>query len=520
MQIAAGAVQARRTHSPERQSAIRPRLGLALKERAEPRDLKSHALEMEDGLRALAARHRGVSFSAISVDKSRQSAINKLGGEKAAGDCVIQAHLDIQDRATALLGAVGKDTMGFNDRANHASDENRGAHGGRDLPADMGRAFGRALWQARRHTDLRDYRYTLIAPHGGGEEFMLDLYSFSKVLRYAEMCMACKYSVSRPRPVSPEEPRGFIMDELRRLDDGEIGFFRFLPEPFRSVGPGTAEVRSPFLASLSDFGIAEMDRGVYVDIKLAADGLGLLPFTKDTELWLGTRKGFAEMYSGQFGVRGLNTVIGKTRANGVLGPVIQAMKELDAAGICTLPVNGSHLRYWTDLPEGGNAEELVRKAVDRRLSEAGMSGFRAAATVLDARGVDIADTRALFILKSLEAEHLAPEVLDLSDFVLNFVENIHPIVQGHILGRLGEEGLLGAADRRNMRALSEVCATRRTVRDTEDFLWVLRRDETLPGRIASRRRELENWLFEFSAEKGGRMFRMLAESISAIGRRK
>jgi len=61
---------------------------------------------------------------------------------------------------------------------------------------------------------------------------------------------------------------------------------------------------------------------------------------------------------------------------------------------------------------------------------------------------------------------------------------------------------------------------RRTIRDTEDFVWILRRDDGLPQDIQSRRGDLEKWLFEFSAEKAGQVFRVLAEEIYMKARRK
>jgi hypothetical protein len=516
------------------------------------RTLQSRLLAIEPALQGLAAAYDDVAFVIAEVDKSRQSAINKLGGERGAGDSSMEAHFDILVRAATMLGGADEQALRLTLRLNQISDEAAVFCGGRGLAAGMAAGFGNAIKQARREADLRRYRYTLIAPFGVNEAFDHDLYSFSRALRNPDMCVSCKYSVSDPRRVTGRERPGFIMDELRRLDNKEDAFFWYLPESFKGATcRGLAEVQTPFQTSLTKLGIGEMGRGAYAEIKLAADerdAKALLPFTRDTALWLGTRKGHAEIFSTNFGMRGFNTFFGRGRTNGILTPITHAMHDLAAAvahelartlpqeagtsahepALAVLPVNGCYLKYWVDLPDSAFTAERIKKAIERRIRGEGPApgyanlDFTPSVTLLDAGGVDISQTRAMFILKSLGMGHLPHEVLDMSDFVLNFVENIHPIVQGVVFGRLSSEGggRLTDADRSNIEALRRICGLRRTIRDTEDFVWVLRRDESLPEDIKSRRGEIERWLIEFSAEKAGRVFRILAEEISRFARRK
>ena len=109
----------------------------------------------------------------------------------------------------------------------------------------------------------------------------------------------------------------------------------------------------------------------------------------------------------------------------------------------------------------------------------------------------------------------------LREFLPSLIENVHLIFQQRVYAGLSSDGGgMSSMDKKNIEALEWVCAHRRTIRDTEDLVWVLRKDEELPGRIASRRTDLEQWLFDFSSGMAGRMFSLLAQDIAMLGRKK
>ena len=60
-----------------------------------------------------------------------------------------------------------------------------------------------------------------------------------------------------------------------------------------------------------------------------------------------------------------------------------------------------------------------------------------------------------------------------------------------------------------MELVQTVCRERRTIRDTEDFIWTVRMDKDLPEEVRLKRAELEQWLFDFSCERAQRMFYLL-----------
>ena len=499
---------------------------------AKERRLRGYLLTVEPRLVEMAASYDDLGMAVGTVDKSRQSVINKLGGWEGAGDKTMEAFWDIVRRATGLVGMINESTVGLNlIRISSISDEGISIIAGRDIPRDIAGRFTRAMKFVRRNTDLSRYKYTLTLPYGENEAFDLDLLSFSKVLRHPEMVVSAKCSMSGPKRITTAEREGFIMDEVRRLENKENAFFELLPESFRVGNGGLAEVQMPFNTSLAKKGIERLESGVFVEIKLTAkddDARALLRFTKDGDGWTGTKKGYMEIFSSHFGMRGFNTYVGKARTNSVLTPICHAMKDHESTGATVLPVNGSHLQYWVDTQSAYTAE-LIRKAIERRIScgegqGPGYAnlGFKPSVTLLDAKGVELSDVRARFILKSLGKEFYTPVVLDMTDFLLNFIENIDPAVQERVLSRLTTErnAHFSPADRKNLDVLRLACSMRRTIRDTEDFVWILRRDDGLPQDIQSRRGDLEKWLFEFSAEKAGQVFRVLAEEIYMKARRK
>jgi hypothetical protein len=105
----------------------------------------------------------------------------------------------------------------------------------------------------------------------------------------------------------------------------------------------------------------------------------------------------------------------------------------------------------------------------------------------------------------------------MTDFVLNFIENVHPQYQQQVydelaLARNGGRRI-SAGDLSNMQDLRRICSMRRTIRDTEDMVWTLRRDTEAPEDIRAKRGALETWLFDFSSERYESIYRLLAEKI-------
>lgn len=457
------------------------------------------------------------SFIVGLIDKSRQNPINKLGGKNGAGDESMKAYWQVGAMATRLLGGInGSDKLGLHlTRVSPTSDEGIIVIGGIRLTEDTELQF-RKCWEfARSRLDLSSFGYSVVA---GDREFRLNLEAFSKVLRHPEMAVACSYSVSRPIPVSIEAESDFIMDEIRKLENSEISFYHLLPAALRRNG-GVAEVQTPFVGNLFAKGVRQKERGHFIEIKLDISGFAkeLLRFTVDGEWGRGTRKGYAEIFSGRGGMRFLNTFLGKARANRILTPIAKAMGDVAATPVNVMPISGGYLQYWVDNNDKYATREIVELAIRKRFSEAreGDLGyldldFGPVIDIVPASSVSVEDTRARFILDSLSRVDDGPLLLERTDFMLNFIENISTDVQSGIFGNLER---MGGTDRRFISRLESVCAARRTIRDVEDLIWTLREDRGLDGELRAERKDIEKWVFDFADARADRMFLLLNERI-------
>jgi hypothetical protein len=187
-----------------------------------------------------------------------------------------------------------------------------------------------------------------------------------------------------------------------------------------------------------------------------------------------------------------------------------------------MPVNGGYLQYYVEMEPNKATHKIILDALTRRI-HSGVSGdpgyaslgFEPDIMMLDAIGLPIQQVRARFILDSLGKQHYPTELLDMSDFMLNFLENVNPAVQKQVYESLAIEGdgHVKLSDIDRMQLVRRICSSRRTIRDTEDLVMVVRHDPQLHPDISSKRADLEEWLFDFSWENGARMFRQLAKRV-------
>jgi hypothetical protein len=396
--------------------------------------------------------------------------------------------------------------------------------GSRHLSRHAEAQFAVAWEQARSATDLSGYKYSIAVPASGGTKtYNLDLEAFSSVLRHPGMALSCHYSISQPRSIQPHT-EGFITDVIRHMENKEIAFYDHLPWSFREGNGGLAEVESPFRTNLTRMGVTTRSGGTFAEIKLnAPEARELLRFVGDHDGMKGTRKGFAEIYSGNFGMRGFNTFLGKARANSILTPITWAMEDISKQAangggkpVTVLPLSeGCYLQYWLDLPPTEGTRQVIKQAVDRRIhSENGGPGyasisFRPVITLLDASTVDVISAKQAFILKSLDKESYPVAILDRTDFLINFLQNINEKVQQDVFKKLA----IGHQDRDCIAKIRYICSQRRTLRNTEDVVWTLRTDEGLRPQIKHVRHELEDWVFRFAGERFDSIYRVLADKI-------
>ncbi len=483
----------------------------------------------------------GFSFVVGCLDKSRQNPINKLGGMEA-GDRAIDVYLDIAARATQLVASRNGSEKISNHliRVSPTSDEAILVIGGNKLTRETEVEFRDSWMKAKGSTDLSGYSYRLEVPYNGDSRvFQLNLEAFSKVLIHPDIVTAATFMISRPVKVDPEGEGGFIQEQIRRQENKEISFYDFLPRSVKVDGE-MAEVATQFNESLTSMGISSRARGSYVEVKLAMtpeDAMAILPFTRDDwgfaygiDKTVGTRKGFAELFSQLGGMRFLNTFVGKGRANRALTPIVKAFEEIKDRGIEVIPVSGGYMQYWVDMPPSEETARRIEAKIRERIHSSRRGdmghvslGMEPVVSVIDATSVTRERLRARFILNSLGLSHFRSRTLENMDFVLNFFENVHGDVQEEIRRRLAihNGGVpMSDEDLGRMRLMGVVCdekqGGRRTIRDAEDLIHTLVNDEQLPEAVRSRRLELKEWFPRFANEWKERIHLLLAKEIEKL----
>ncbi len=473
------------------------------------------------------------------IDKSRQNPINKLGFFEGAGDSSMDAYWRVANDATRLVAAInGSERIAlYLASVGPRSDEGHPIIGGVTLAEDTTMQFREAFLFARKQIDLSSYKYEIEV---SGRRFSLDLEAFSRVLQHPDMIVACDSTMSQPITFRHDQEKGFIMEQLRILENDEIWYIRDkLPENFLGNG-GLAEVKSPYKSNLeAEAEKGKIDRriesGTLVEIKLdvpeadAARLLSLTPDIRDPEteelLQRGTRKGFAEIFFRRGGMRFWNTYLGKAGANKIITPIVHAMRDLEKElGVSIIPVTGGYLQYWIEKAPGGDLLEKINRAIRERIHAVTKEGddarvnvaFEPMPIIIDAAGMDLGDIRARFILESLGKDYPV-SALDKADRFLNFLENVNRNIQEEIFTALAKRengGIpINRSDEERIQLIRQVCSRRRTIRDMEDLIGALRHDTEMPDRIRSRRQELEDWMFDFSWARDERLTYLFASRV-------
>ncbi|MFH0737330.1 MAG: hypothetical protein V1827_01630 [Candidatus Micrarchaeota archaeon] len=475
------------------------------------------------------------------MDKVRQTIPNRIGGKDAsgryaAGEAAMQAYLDVTMRATAeVADCIGADVEKQILRISRSSDEMIVQFSAPELSAKLGgRSFEdvfRKAWnRARDDVDLDACEYELSMPDGSTT--LLDLGAFSSVLRYGkDMVIASHFSFMEPVQLRTQ---GSLSDAVLSLENREVPFFNRLPIAFRRLNRMEPEVDCPFditlmkLAegdpriALGDMSPFILEKGTLVEVNLRApesEARGLLPFIMvDPQTKNGTKKGWSLAYGGKATMSGLNTIAGKPRANAVLSMKTKAMASLQDRGIDVTPLDFSYSRYHLNLKPTDATRDIVKDAIRagiRRMGiepRDGLPGFEPDVLLMSAAGMDIREVRQRFALKSLGHAGLPSEILDRTDFLINMIENVKVSVQDRIFSEMffRKNDSIDTRDMEMIDMARTICDIRRTLRDTEDFLWVLKKDETLPENIRDVKGQIEEWLFDFAKNRFDDIFTMLA----------
>lgn len=472
-----------------------------------------------------------------SIDMARLSAINRITRRNGGGDATLALYWKLAAKAWAATIAINNLKAGETPeqtdpsrlmnlyRVSDGSDEGLMFAFGKELTHRPSYWFKKAWNYFRAKEDLKKRKYTIVI---GDDQYYLNLKGTAAVLKHGELVAACHTTFLGPMRI-PRDMSGYLTDAVRELGNREITFRNTLPERFRG-NKGREDVNTPFGGNLEDQqtdGI--LPPGKIIEIKFAIseeEAKVLAPIIIDV-----TRKGHAEAGSGKMGMRGLNTFLGKPEANELLTVIAQAMGSLTEFGIPTLPVSSGYLTYWCDLKpkaiNDGILVAMIKKMIEEKTPTNGPDYLRLLAqpaitmiNVSDHQGMKIEDVRKMLIIASLGRSNGDANILDKTDFIVNVAENIKETVQDAIYEELrGTE--ITKADIEKLGLIRSICHLRRTLRDTEDLVWVIRNDATvLANELVTSTEKigaLENWLFDFAAEKSDKIFIALVKKIERAG---
>lgn len=510
-------------------------------ERTDQDTLHRHMQKQEGRLRLLARNMPEAVFFMVSLDKARQNQINRLGQKEGAGDAALRAYWDLASICLRTVAGIRVRKRADAEihvatniaRVSPRSDEAILSIAAPALPSERGaESWFLDTWEDCRILEkYTKYEYDFVHPKGS---FRHNLWAFSRVLEHPEMVVSCHREFYGPEPLKADAPAKFLLEAIKEMENREVDRHRHLLPERLGGNTGIPEVESPFNETLEYFvkdltpdGLRRLFTGAsFVEIKFELDPRDALALEAVLPI---TKKGHTEIYSGISGMRGFNTFLGKACANRLLSPVTKAMFDLETSGLI-MPITSNYLSYFVGEPPSPELEQKVARAIREGAPDTGPAFLnvlqRPRVRILSALDTPMQHFDPICTLKALGVD-ASPEILEKADFIMNFMENVQTDVKRRILEALEKKKNGGKAitarDYENIDMMLKICKERRTIRDAQDMVWVLRGDKTIPALIGvgeERVRELEDWIFEFADERYEKIsfiFAKLVENVAKLG---
>jgi hypothetical protein len=368
-----------------------------------------------------------------------------------------------------------------------------------------------------RYPHLRDYVFNVPMDVGGGlfsTPFVAitDLARFGTLLQYQEMVVSLTNRLSMPITVSGSERPDFLLEAISKVEEEEIAFRDRLPLNLR-ITRAQAEASSAFSGLVADMGVKERLNGTYFEIKLtpsSEDAVEVSKFIRDG--WdgrgvAGTRKGMAEVlgfnietHCPEWGMRILNTMLGKASTNAILTEISKAVYDVaDRFGVFVSPVDGS-FRYYIEGNLPKDFADAIGAEIEKRLRNIG-GVFRTMIRAIDAASVEVERVARAFELVAMGKTKYGVEIIEKTNFFVNFIEIVKsagPNTQRDIVLAINfetQDERLRAVE--NIAKLRVIFAANRTIRDIQDLVAVLRNEPNV-NMTREERGELEDWFFDFA----------------------
>lgn len=432
--------------------------------------------QIEETLISLSAADPGLGILVLRADKKSLNAINKSGGKHGAGDSCLSLYMDVLEQSVRSAFPAAKRTYLVRD--SDASDETFIVIAGdlqmlRQSCSRFSKVYDQALCNMMKQ--LHHYRYSenrLIEEEGilQVQPLHLDLARFSRALRKPDIVGAAH--ISGPKLIPGNElGSGFISRALDELGRKEAVKSSSLPASFSPMflnKPGM----SPYINELPVSGFLAPG-AVALEMKFRhmheSDKWAAFDFLEKTG------KGVAEILSGRFGLRYINTFMGEAAADHIIAATALAMDDLELEAQCRVLRTDSKLMY---IVEGIDPEILVQRIKELAQLRIGplMGGkeapFQPSPRAIRAGKRHANDLRALMALDAMGIDQ-PTSALTYLDLMVSAAKELKPEVLSAAINGSAKHQFMREAN----NAFSTMCGLlfqNPAIRDAEDLVYSIR----------------------------------------------
>jgi hypothetical protein len=432
--------------------------------------------QMEEVLVSLAKAEKSLGIVILRADKKSLNAINKSGGKHGAGDSCLSLYMDVLEQSVRSAFPAAKRT--FLVRDSDSSDETFIVVAGDErMLKDSCRRFQKTYDQAlgRKMKELHHYPYSenmLIEEEGilQVHPLHLDLARFSHALKNPDIVGAAH--LSGPKLIANNElGHGFIGRALDELGRKEAVKSHLLPPSFSPIfieKPGI----SPYIHEFPVSGFLASN-AIALEMKFS--------HANETDKWAAfdflekTGKGVAEILSGRFGLRYINTFMGEAAADHIIQATAYAMKDLEIVMQCRIRRTDSKLMY---IVEGSDPEILIDRIRElAKLRIGPIMGYEHAPFVPSPRAIYAGkfhanDLRAHMALHAMDLDQ-PTQALTYLDLMVSAAKELKPEVLSAAINGSKEKKFIKDAN----NAFSTMCGLiyqNPAIRDAEDLVYSIR----------------------------------------------
>jgi hypothetical protein len=433
--------------------------------------------EMERVLLCLAKKDPELGVVLLRADKKSLNALNKTGGKHGAGDSCLSLYMDALEQSVRSTYPFAKRTYLVRDST--SSDETFIViAGNQEMLQKSSSQFSQIQEKtiSQNMEQLDQYKYSenkLIEGLGiqKVQGINLDLAKFSNALRTPEL--VAQAHITGPKLIPNDEfGPGFISRALGELGKKEIVKSSLLPPSFSPIFINKPGI-SPYIDELPVSGFL-CSKAVALEMKFT--------HTNESDKWAAfdfldkTGKGVAEILSGRFGLRYINTFMGESTADHIIQATALAMKDLELEMKCRIMPTDSKLMY---VVEGMDTETLILKIqelVKIRMGPVMGShtiSFKPSPRAILAADMHANDLRAHMALDAMQLDH-PTQALTYLDLMVSAAKELRPEILSMAINqsRLNPQFTIEASN-----AFSTMCGLlyqNPAIRDAEDLIYSIR----------------------------------------------